>query len=57
MNHEGDVQKKIIPWSAMLEGSEVDGRRRPGTGELVLVTSLIHKIPNLGGKYLAYFCV
>ena len=57
MNLDGDVQKKMIPWSAMLpqleerdSGEEVTQQQRPGAGELILVTSLIDKIPNLGGK-------
>ncbi|KAI0221145.1 putative methyltransferase TARBP1 [Lamellibrachia satsuma] len=56
MNLDGDVQKKMIPWSAMLpqleerdSGEEVTQQQRPGAGELILVTSLIDKIPNLGG--------
>lgn len=54
-NVEGDVQKKIMPWKLMLPDDEVQdeleysNRKRDDDG-LVVVTSLIDKIPNLGGK-------
>lgn len=52
---EGDVQKKIMPWRLMLPDDEVQeeleysNRKRDEEG-LVVVTSLIDKIPNLGGR-------
>ena len=52
---EGDVQKKIMPWRQMLLDEEVvteveHGVKQEPGGGLVVVTSLINKIPNLGGK-------
>ena len=52
---EGDIQKKIIPWRLMVPDSQAEpeysyrrkGRKSDG---LILVTSLINKVPNLGGK-------
>ena len=51
-----DVQKKIIPWKAMLPeltddlgDLEVRCKKQHHPGGLVLVTSLINKKPNLGG--------
>lgn len=54
---EGDVQKKIMPWRQMLLDEEVVSEVEHGvkqeSGEgLVVVTSLINKVPNLGGKLL-----
>ena len=54
---DGDVQKKIIPWRLMTPDSHAEqeysyrkkGRKPDG---LVLVTSLINKVPNLGGENL-----
>ncbi|XP_052769493.1 probable methyltransferase TARBP1 [Mya arenaria] len=51
---ERDVQKKIMPWRQMLLEeevvSEVDHGVKVGpTDGLVVVTSLINKVPNLGG--------
>ncbi|KAH3845200.1 hypothetical protein DPMN_087475 [Dreissena polymorpha] len=50
----GDVQKKIMPWQQMaLEEdvvAEVEHGVKPPVGAgLVVVTSLINKVPNLGG--------
>ena len=54
---EGDVQKKMMPWRAMIPEAELEAdlveeysKKRQQSGGLVLVTSLIDKIPNLGGK-------
>lgn len=52
---DGDVQKKIIPWRLMTPDSHVEQEytcRKKGykPGGLILVTSLINKVPNLGGK-------
>ena len=55
---EGDVQKKIVPWNCMLPEEDLDPelqadynqKRQRSTG-LVLVTSLINKVPNLGGSH------
>jgi len=52
---EGDVQKKIIPWRLMTPDShaeqEYSYRKKGGKPDgLVLVTSLINKVPNLGGE-------
>ncbi|KAK7505417.1 hypothetical protein BaRGS_00003162 [Batillaria attramentaria] len=51
---DGDVQKKIIPWRLMTPDSHAEQEysyRKKGRkpGGLVLVTSLINKLPNLGG--------
>ncbi|KAH9519623.1 hypothetical protein Btru_003171 [Bulinus truncatus] len=50
---DGDVQKKIMPWRQMSPDqeteAELDLQRQKRAGHLVLVTSLIDKIPNLGG--------
>ena len=53
---EGNVQKKLIPWTSMLPEQELEPELveelppRPETGGLVVVTSLIDKVPNLGGR-------
>lgn len=50
----GDIQKKIMPWRLMnpddevMEELEYAKRQRQSDG-LILVTSLIDKVPNLGG--------
>ncbi|CAD5123311.1 DgyrCDS11670 [Dimorphilus gyrociliatus] len=50
---EGNVQKKIIPWRLMTpqDNDEEDVRKIPihDSRGLILVTSLINKLPNLGG--------
>ena len=51
----GDVQKKIMPWKQMVPDEETSQEIEFGVKEhkqegLVVVTSLISKIPNLGGK-------
>ncbi|KAK6998100.1 methyltransferase TARBP1 [Biomphalaria glabrata] len=50
---DGDVQKKIMPWRQMSPDqeteAELDFQRVKPTGRLILVTSLIDKVPNLGG--------
>ncbi|XP_041351948.1 probable methyltransferase TARBP1 isoform X2 [Gigantopelta aegis] len=50
---EGDVQKKIMPWRLMTPDEESFDyefkKKLHKPGGLVLVTSLIEKIPNLGG--------
>ncbi|XP_076463915.1 tRNA (guanosine(18)-2'-O)-methyltransferase TARBP1-like [Babylonia areolata] len=51
---EGDVQKKVIPWRLMMPDSSAEQEysyRRRGARQdgLILVTSLINKLPNLGG--------
>ena len=58
MELTSDVQKKVIPWRLMLPEQELETglqeeymKKRQKTGGLVLVASLIDKIPNLGGKY------
>ena len=48
-----NVQKKLTPWTAMLGELDLEGRggssrQRPHPG-LLLVASLIDKVPNLGG--------
>lgn len=51
----GDMQKKIMPWRLMnpddevMEELEYAKRQRQSDG-LILVTSLIDKVPNLGGQ-------
>lgn len=59
---EGDVQKKVIPWRYMLPSQELEvdlqddysKKTQNNTGGLILVTSLIDKIPNLGGEWAVY---
>ena len=51
----GDVQKKIMPWKQMVPDEETTQEMEYGVKErhedgLVVVTSLISKVPNLGGK-------
>jgi len=56
-----DVQKKITPWSSSndailnelfpdLSSTSVDNPKQSKPGRLVLVASLLHKPPNLGGN-------
>ena len=56
-----DVQKKITPWSNSSDtimnelfpdqsDHPVASNKKPTGGELILVASLLHKPPNLGGK-------
>ncbi|XP_033733974.1 probable methyltransferase TARBP1 [Pecten maximus] len=50
----GDFQKKIMPWRMMTPDDEAQEeldfcKKRHQAGGLVLVTSLIEKLPNLGG--------
>lgn len=55
----GDIQKKIMPWRLMnpddevMEELEYAKRQRQSDG-LILVTSLIDKVPNLGGQCTIY---
>jgi hypothetical protein len=49
------VQKKVIPWRLMAPDSQAEQeysyRKKGGKPDgLILVTSLINKIPNLGGE-------
>lgn len=50
---EGNVQKKVIPWRLMTpQDSNDDDSRKVAIDNdkgLILVTSLINKLPNLGG--------
>ena len=51
----GDVQKKIMPWQQMALEEDVvakveHGVKQPVGAGLVVVTSLINKVPNLGGR-------
>ena len=57
-----DVQKKITPWSSSSDTimnelfpdqsdyPNTASTKKPGGGELILVASLLHKPPNLGGE-------
>ena len=56
-----DVQKKITPWSSSSDtimnelfpnqsDHPITSTKKPAGGELILVASLLHKPPNLGGK-------
>ena len=60
-----DVQKKITPWSNSSDtimnelfpdqsDYPVASDRKPTGGELILVASLLHKPPNLGGKSIVH---
>ena len=62
-----DVQKKITPWSSSSDtimnelfpdqsDYPVTSNRKPPGGELILVASLLHKPPNLGGKICIHLC-
>ncbi|CAL1534024.1 unnamed protein product [Lymnaea stagnalis] len=51
---DGDVQKKIMPWRQMSPDQETESeltsqRQKKSDEGLILVTSLVDKIPNLGG--------
>lgn len=51
----GDIQKKIMPWRLMNPDDEVVeeleyAKRQHKSNGLILVTSLIDKVPNLGGQ-------
>ena len=52
---DGDVQKKIMPWKQMVPDDETAQEINFGVKQhkqegLIVVTSLISKIPNLGGN-------
>lgn len=51
----GDIQKKIMTWRLMNPDDEVVeeleyAKRQHKSNGLILVTSLIDKVPNLGGQ-------
>lgn len=58
MTSGGDVQKKLIPWRGMLPDQDLEldissngqSKKQSKAGGLVVVTSLIDKVPNLGGQ-------
>merc|ERR1719330_40414 len=45
---EGQVQKKITPWSQMFD-LEQESKKNPSHTDLIMVASLIDRAPNLGG--------
>ena len=45
---EGQVQKKITPWSQMFD-LEQESKKNPCHTDLIMVASLIDRAPNLGG--------
>ncbi|CAB3238753.1 unnamed protein product [Arctia plantaginis] len=46
----GTIQKKYVPWKNMSEINSYDfGKKTETKGDLILVASLIDKLPNLGG--------
>ena len=52
---DGDVQKKIMPWKQMVPDEETaleidHGVKSRNEDGLIVVTSLINKVPNLGGR-------
>jgi hypothetical protein len=50
-----DLQKKIIPWHSLIprqEDIESVSRKTSATGGLIIVSSLIDKVTNLGRKTL-----
>ena len=56
---DGDVQKKIMPWKQMMPDDNVTEEIEHGVKQrdkdgLVVVTSLIKKVPNLGGRCLMW---
>jgi len=64
-----DVQKKITPWSSSsdtimneLFPEQMDypiavSKKNPAGGQLILVASLLHKPPNLGGKVCMHLSI
>ena len=44
-----NIQKKVMPWTAMLNEDETKQEIAPLHQDLVVVASLIDKLPNLGG--------
>ena len=60
-NDGTDFQKKIMPWRLMTPDPAADEYRHsyldsdPQPGQLILVTSLISKVPNLGGNLFKCF--
>ncbi|CAG4949466.1 unnamed protein product [Colias eurytheme] len=45
----GTIQKKYIPWKNMSDIDVLDMKRTESNSELIVVASLIDKLPNLGG--------
>ncbi|XP_050668616.1 uncharacterized protein LOC126967945 isoform X2 [Leptidea sinapis] len=45
----GTIQKKYIPWKSMTDIDVVEAERKASQSELIVVASLIDKLPNLGG--------
>ena len=51
----GDVQKKIMPWRQMAPDQETEAEIASQRGNntedgVIVVTSLVDKVPNLGGE-------
>lgn len=44
------LQKKFVPWKSMFPELESNSETSPST-QLIVVASLIDKLPNLGGRY------
>lgn len=44
------LQKKFVPWKSMFPELEANSETSPST-QLIVVASLIDKLPNLGGMY------
>ena len=56
----GTVQKKVVPWIGLTPADALDAdvvddvmsTRKRRAGEMIVVASLIDKLPNLGGSYM-----
>ena len=50
-DEDGVIQKKVMPWMEMMEAEEdaAAGKRNTAFPHLVLVASLVDRLPNLGG--------
>lgn len=52
----GDIQKKITPWKeSHIPGFESSEGQKSPRGHLVVVASLISRVPNLGGSSILQF--
>ncbi|KAL4710594.1 hypothetical protein ACJJTC_003230 [Scirpophaga incertulas] len=49
METSGTIQKKYIPWKNMSDINMYETEKRQSKSELIVVASLIDKLPNLGG--------
>ena len=60
----GTVQKKVVPWIGLTPADALDAdvvddvmsTRKRRAGEMIVVASLIDKLPNLGGTCMTTRC-